>query len=42
MGKPTGFLEFRRRNRDSLPVADRVENYREFIQPLPVPVMLGM
>ena len=39
MGKPTGFLEFRRRNRDSLPVADRVENYREFIQPLPAPVM---
>ncbi len=39
MGKPTGFLEFRRRNRESLPVADRVENYREFIQPLPVEVM---
>ena len=39
MGKPTGFLEFRRRNRDSLPVADRIENYREFVQPLPEPAM---
>ena len=39
MGKPTGFLEFRRRNRESLPVADRVENYREFILPLPAPAM---
>ncbi|MEI8394584.1 MAG: glutamate synthase subunit beta [Rhodospirillaceae bacterium] len=35
MGKPTGFLEIRRRNRDPLPVSDRVEHYREFIQPLP-------
>ncbi len=39
MGKPTGFLEFRRRNREQLPVADRVEHYREFIQPLPVEAM---
>jgi glutamate synthase (NADPH/NADH) small chain len=39
MGKPTGFLEFRRRNRDMQPVADRIENYREFILPLPEPTM---
>ena len=39
MGKPTGFLEFRRRNRESLPVADRVENYREFVLPLPADAM---
>ncbi|MEI6557197.1 MAG: glutamate synthase subunit beta [Rhodospirillaceae bacterium] len=39
MGKPTGFLEFRRRSRESLPVADRVEHYREFIQPLPAETM---
>ena len=41
MGKPTGFLEFRRQNRTSLPVSDRIENYREFIQPLPEPTKLG-
>jgi len=35
MGKPTGFLEISRRNRDAEPVADRIEHYREFIQPLP-------
>ncbi len=39
MGKPTGFLEFRRRNRESLPVADRIEDYREFILPLSEPVV---
>jgi glutamate synthase (NADPH/NADH) small chain len=39
MGKPTGFLEFGRRNRESLPVADRIEDYREFLLPLPEPAM---
>ena len=39
MGKPTGFLEIRRRNRDLAPVADRIEHYREFVQPLPDSVM---
>ena len=39
MGKPTGFLEFRRRNREQLPVGDRVEHYREFILPLPAETM---
>ncbi len=39
MGKPTGFLEFRRRNRDSLPVADRIEDHREFVLPLSEPVV---
>jgi glutamate synthase (NADPH/NADH) small chain len=31
MGKPTGFLEFRRVNEISLPVAERLKNYKEFI-----------
>ena len=30
MGKPTGFMEFKRQNEDSLPVAERLKNYREF------------
>ena len=34
MGKPTGFMEFRRLNEASLPVAERLKNYREFVQHL--------
>jgi glutamate synthase (NADPH/NADH) small chain len=30
MGKPTGFLEYERRERDYVPVAERVKNYQEF------------
>jgi glutamate synthase (NADPH/NADH) small chain len=31
MGKPTGFMEFKRLNEASLPVADRRKNYHEFV-----------
>ncbi len=31
MGKPTGFMEFRRLSEKSLPVAERLKNYKEFI-----------
>ena len=31
MGKPTGFMEFRRLSEASLPVAERRRNYREFV-----------
>ena len=31
MGKPTGFMEFKRLSEASLPVADRRQNYREFV-----------
>ncbi|MGC2047004.1 MAG: glutamate synthase subunit beta [Gallionella sp.] len=31
MGKPTGFMEFKRLSEASLPVADRRKNYHEFI-----------
>ncbi|MCG5534798.1 glutamate synthase subunit beta [Ectothiorhodospira mobilis] len=34
MGKPTGFLEYDRRDRRYQPVADRVVHYREFVIPL--------
>ncbi|MDP3482156.1 MAG: glutamate synthase subunit beta [Sulfuricella sp.] len=34
MGKPTGFMEFRRLNEANLPVAERLKNYREFVQHL--------
>ena len=34
MGKPTGFMELRRLNEESLPVAERLKNYREFVQHL--------
>lgn len=34
MGKPTGFLEFQRRERGYIPVSERVTYWREFIQPL--------
>jgi glutamate synthase (NADPH/NADH) small chain len=35
MGKVTGFLEFEREDRDYLPVAERIKNYKEFVLPLP-------
>jgi glutamate synthase (NADPH/NADH) small chain len=35
MGKPTGFMEIRRVNEISLPVSERVRNYREFVLQLP-------
>jgi glutamate synthase (NADPH/NADH) small chain len=35
MGKPTGFLEFARRDRSYAPVSERLENYKEFVRPLP-------
>ena len=31
MGKPTGFMEFKRLSEASLPVADRRQNYNEFV-----------
>ncbi|TAN71169.1 MAG: glutamate synthase subunit beta [Gallionella sp.] len=31
MGKPTGFMEFRRLSEASLPVAERLKNYQEFV-----------
>ncbi|MDP2784426.1 MAG: glutamate synthase subunit beta [Sulfurimicrobium sp.] len=34
MGKPTGFMELHRQDEASLPVAERVKNYREFVQHL--------
>jgi glutamate synthase (NADPH/NADH) small chain len=35
MGKPTGFLEYDRRDRRYEPAADRVVHYHEFVVPLP-------
>ncbi len=34
MGKPTGFLEIGRRSHASVPVAERLRNFREFVIPL--------
>ena len=34
MGKPTGFMEFKRLNEVSVPVAERRKNYHEFVQHL--------
>jgi glutamate synthase (NADPH/NADH) small chain len=34
MGKPTGFLEFQRRDRGYAPVDERVHHWREFVKPL--------
>ena len=34
MGKPTGFLEYNRQERDSLTVSKRIENFDEFHEPL--------
>jgi glutamate synthase (NADPH/NADH) small chain len=35
MGKPTGFLEYQRRERGYAPVSERVQHWREFTRPLP-------
>jgi glutamate synthase (NADPH) small chain len=35
MGKPTGFLEYQRRDRSYEAVDDRLKHYREFVRPLP-------
>jgi glutamate synthase (NADPH/NADH) small chain len=35
MGKPTGFLEYPRRDRSYTPVDERVKHWREFARPLP-------
>ena len=34
MGKPTGFMEIEKIDRDYKPVSDRISNYKEFIVPL--------
>ena len=34
MGKPTGFLDYQRRDRSYEPAEDRLKNYREFVRPL--------
>ena len=36
MGKPTGFLEYERKNAPALPVKSRIGNYNEFHTPLPL------
>ncbi len=35
MGKPTGFLEYQRRDRSYAPVEERLKHYQEFVRPLP-------
>ena len=35
MGKPTGFLEIERQDRDYGKIAERLANWNEFVQPLP-------
>ena len=35
MGKPTGFMEIPRHDRTYAPVQERIQHYREFVQPLP-------
>jgi glutamate synthase (NADPH/NADH) small chain len=35
MGKPTGFKEFKKQTLESIPVKDRVKNYKEFEKPFP-------
>jgi glutamate synthase (NADPH/NADH) small chain len=35
MGKPTGFLEIERHDRDYEPVEERLSNWKEFVEPLP-------
>ncbi len=34
MGKPTGFLEYQRRDRSYEPVDERLKHYHEFVRPL--------
>jgi len=35
MGKPTGFKEYTRELPHKRPVAERLKNYREFVEPFP-------
>ena len=35
MGKPTGFLEIPRYDRDYAPPQERIRHFKEFVQPLP-------
>ncbi|MGH8247495.1 MAG: glutamate synthase, partial [Gammaproteobacteria bacterium] len=35
MGKPTGFMEIKRVNENSIPVTERVRSYHEFVLQLP-------
>ncbi len=35
MGKPTGFLEYQRRERGYAPAGERLQHWREFVRPLP-------
>ena len=37
MGKPTGFLEIERSDREYAPVAERLKHWKEFVVPLPTP-----
>jgi glutamate synthase (NADPH) small chain len=37
MGKPTGFLEIERRDRDYEKPAERLKTWKEFVRPLPAP-----
>jgi glutamate synthase (NADPH) small chain len=37
MGKTTGFIEFERKDRSYRPVAERVQHWKEFVEPLPEP-----
>jgi glutamate synthase (NADPH/NADH) small chain len=39
MGKPTGFLEFERVDRNYRPVAERIKSYKEFVVPLSEPAV---
>ena len=34
MGKPTGFLEIPRHDRDYAPPPERIRHFHEFVQPL--------
>ena len=33
MGKPTGFMEYARQDRTYQPASDRVNHYKEFVNP---------
>ena len=39
MGKPTGFIQYKREVPSKLPPDERVKSYREFVIPLPVTKM---
>lgn len=41
MGKPTGFKEIERRDHGTLPVAERLRNYREFAIPLDTAALIN-